>query len=360
MNIAAFDIYRYALPLKRPLRAGAELLRAREGFIIRVTDDQGRVGIGDVAPLPGVSPESAAQALDAAMCLCRGVWRGESEHLDAIVSSFENTPSAPTGFFMAQDMLLAKIDGLSLAQQLGGQSRDTVSVNALVDWETGVNELELQRIQERGYSTVKIKVGRRNVHDDARRVRELYAALPEGIALRLDANRSWNMSDALKFAHEVRECPVEYIEEPLRNPDEIGDFAGDTGMKVALDESVLHHIHHIGTLQRTQGVSAVVLKPTLLGGLANVVEFAREAHLLGMTPVVSACFESGVGIAGLAHLAAALTVEDVPVGLDTYDWLAADVLRTPLAITGGKLCLTQIDEALASFDPNGLERVYHG
>ena len=360
MNIAAIDIYRYDLPLARPLRLGAEHLTSRAGYIVRATDDAGRIGLGDVAPLPGFSPESAADALDATIRMCRGVWRGEAEHLDAIVASFEETPSAPMGFFMAQDMLFAQIEGVTLAEQLGGQSRDTVSVNALIDWDGGANDAELQRIRTRGYRTVKIKVGRGTVDDDIRRVHEIRSALPDNITLRLDANRSWDFPAALQFARGVQDCAVEYIEEPLRDPGLIGDFVGDTGMAVALDESVVHHIHHIGTLQRTQGVSAVVLKPTLLGGLANVIEFAREAHFLGMTPVVSACFESGVGIAGLAHLAAALTVEDVPVGLDTYDWLVDDVLRDRLQIAEGTINLAQVDEALASFEPEGLECVFHG
>ncbi len=359
MNIASIEIFRYELPLLRPLTLRDATVSTRSGYIVRVADDEGHVGLGDVAPLPGFSPESAEAALEATIRLCRGVWLGDSEHLDAIVSSFEQSPSAPMGFFMAQDMLFAQVEGVSLAEQLGGQSRAAVSVNALIDWDMEIDETDLQRIRGRGYRTVKIKVGRRSVDEDAQRVHAIRDALGNDIGIRLDANRSWDMESAVRFAQSVFECVIDYIEEPLRDPDLLGDFVGDTDMAVALDESVLHHIHRIGTLQRTQGVSVVVLKPTLLGGLANVVEFAREAHVLGMTPVVSGCFESGVGIAGLAHLAAALTVEDVPVGLDTYDWLKHDVLAQRIAIENGAMRLAQVNEALATFDATGLERVFH-
>jgi o-succinylbenzoate synthase len=359
MNIASIDIFRYTLPLSRPLKAGSTSFDTRSGYIVRVADDAGHVGLGDVAPLPGVSRESFEQALEATINLCRGVWLGDAAHLDAIVRSFEETPSAPTGFFMAQDMLLAQIDGVTLAEHLGGQSRDAVSVNALLDWDEGTADAELQRVHDAGYGTVKLKVGRAAIDEDVRRVHAVRDALGGDITLRLDANQSWDMDAALRFATGVRDCAIEYIEEPLQDPAHIGDFAGDTGLAVALDESVAYHIHRIGTLQRTQGVSAVVLKPTLVGGLANVVEFAREAHLLGITPVVSACYESGVGIAGLAHLAAALTVEDVPAGLDTYHLLREDVLGERLELVEGRLRLAQIDRALASFDSSSLERVFH-
>ena len=70
--------------------------------------------------------------------------------------------------------------------------------------------------------------------------------------------------------------------------------------------------------------SAAVLKPTLLGGVGATIRRAAEARSVGVRPVLSAAFESGVGLRGVAALAAATGAE--PAGLDTYRWLAADVL----------------------------------
>ena len=48
--------------------------------------------------------------------------------------------------------------------------------------------------------------------------------------------------------------------------------------------------------------------------------------------VVSSTFESGVGMRHLVALAAALG--DTPAGLDTYRWLADDVLERRLSLAG--------------------------
>ena len=56
---------------------------------------------------------------------------------------------------------------------------------------------------------------------------------------------------------------------------------------------------------------------------------AGWALCLGVTPVISSAYESGVGMAAVAL--AAVGDRPVPAGLDTYRTMAEDVLETPLA-----------------------------
>ena len=57
----------------------------------------------------------------------------------------------------------------------------------------------------------------------------------------------------------------------------------------------------------TFGVVALVLKPSVLGGFEPCAAAAAAARNRGVAAVVSAAFESGVGVAACAHLAAAST-----------------------------------------------------
>jgi len=77
---------------------------------------------------------------------------------------------------------------------------------------------------------------------------------------------------------------------------------------------------------------AVVLKPTLVGGVSRTLRFAERAALLGMQPIISSAYETGVGTAALVALAAGVGGEEVPAGLDTYRRLAGDVLRPRLTL----------------------------
>jgi len=75
---------------------------------------------------------------------------------------------------------------------------------------------------------------------------------------------------------------------------------------------------------------AVVLKPTLLGGISRTLRFADAASRLDMKPVIGSAYETGVGTAALISLAAGMGGEGIPAGLDTYRRLAKDVLRPRL------------------------------
>jgi O-succinylbenzoate synthase len=99
---------------------------------------------------------------------------------------------------------------------------------------------------------------------------------------------------------------------------------------VALDETLVGM--DPGVLEEHRYARAVVLKPTLLGGISNTLRMAERALDLGMTPVVSSSYESGVGTAALVALASGIGEHSVPAGLDTYRVLAEDVLGTPLVL----------------------------
>ena len=66
----------------------------------------------------------------------------------------------------------------------------------------------------------------------------------------------------------------------------------------------------------------------LIGGLAATLRLALHARSVGVRPVLSAAFESSIGLRGVAALAAATGAE--PAGLDTARWLASDVLADPI------------------------------
>jgi hypothetical protein len=85
-------------------------------------------------------------------------------------------------------------------------------------------------------------------------------------------------------------------------------------------------------------------------------DFAFPIHRL----VLSAAFESGVGIANLAAYAAAFSKPEIPAGLDTYSWLAADVLAEKLPFNDGALSLGETMVAAQNVDTSKLELLWAG
>lgn len=321
-----FSVHPYRLPLTAPLTLAGVCHAAREGVLLRAEDATGRVGWGDAAPLPGFSTETRDEAA-AALARLDG-WRGRWDDAEAI-AALDLPPSARFALETALLDLAAQAADRPMPHLLHPDPEVSLEVNALLagDDPDALAREAAARAAE-GYRTLKLKVGRRPVEADVALVRTVRDRVGPAVALRADANRAWTLEEASTFAQGVRGLGLAYVEEPLRDPAELPVLWFDTGLPIALDESLA------GTdpdhLEGKGWAAAVVLKPTLLGGIARTLAFAHRARALGIVPVLSAAFESGVALRAAVALAAA--TGGAAAGLDPYRRLAADTLapRLPL------------------------------
>lgn len=355
MNAPCVELFQYDLPLREPFPLRSGRIARRQGLILRL--DLDTPALGEIAPLPGVSVETLDEVRDAAIQWCQTVCArptGSRGALAETVATLPNVPSLRFGIDYA-------VEGRSIQKPDRIDSRGTrLFLNGLVAGNRDEAISQAERLCRAHYRAAKLKVGRRSVDEDAEIVRAVRNALGPAISLRLDANRAWTYEHALAFAHETRECGIEYIEEPLQEPERLAEFAHESRMPVALDETVVENAGQEGLLRDRPWVRAVILKPTLLGDVATLNRLAAEAASCGTKAVVSSCFESGVGIAALAHWASCTLDSEVPMGLDTYQWLAEDVLNQRPQVDQGAFNLDEIDACLATLNVAKMECVFRG
>lgn len=343
MQITSFSIYRYKLPLAAPLKFPLQMLYRREGLLMRAASSSGDVGWGEAAPLPGFSKERLQEATRQSFKLKRimtgrtvaGDWSDLRNNLEAELGGMSLAASVRFGFEMALWSLYAEIHETTVPALLTDEPRATVSFNGLLDDESDDVLEEARAMRDSGFKAVKLKVGRGSIDEDIDRVQAVSKALGGTVALRLDANQAWDMDEALAFAEGTKDAGYEYLEEPLFNPEELPVFAEQTGVPVALDESLVGIAPD--TLGKHDYAAALVIKPTILGGIAHALDLAEKARALGMDAVVSGAYETGVGTMGLVALAACLGGRDVPMGLDTYRRLETDVCRPRLKMENGQI-----------------------
>jgi O-succinylbenzoate synthase len=341
VTIADARLYRYRLPLTDSLRVGGHSLAERQGLLLRVTGPDGREGWGEAAPLPGFSPDTLDDATTQARRL-RADLPGlnlAASSLDALLDRLPTNATPASVRFAVESAaveLLAATQNSSVRRVLGGGD-GTVALNALIPATTPDLDAVADRIRRAGYRAVKVKVGRADAEADATRVRRLRGLLGPDVALRLDANRLWTWDAAVAFAEALGDVPLAYVEEPLRTPGRLPEFVEQTGLPVALDETTRERRPE--TLPADFPVRAVVLKPTLLGGIGETRRWAEWARARDATLVLSASYESGVGLRMLAALAGALS--EAPAGLSTYSRLADDVLRPRLSLDGAEADVEQ-------------------
>ncbi len=338
------ELFRYRLPLTAPTALRHTTLSERTGFLICLTSG-GEEGWGEAAPLPGFSRETEAEVLHSLKAL-RACGDVSEAALDAHPSSVR---------FAVESALLdlgAQQEGKTMADVLHPHPVAQLPLNALVTTSGEHAVEEVNRLIEAGYRTVKLKVGRGSVEDDIRIVQCIQRGLSVDTKLRLDANRAWSFEEALRFASSIDPEAIEYLEEPLAEPSRLGALVEATGLPLALDESLVG-LRPDG-LAEHHYAQAIVLKPSVGGGLYWAARMAERARELGMVPVVSNAFESGVGLR--AHVALAAALAPAPAGLSTYRRFAEDVFPERLSMDGPSV---DVAEVLAPRTPDlhKLERI---
>ena len=287
-----------------PLRSGG----VRRGILVRLRD-----GWGDAAPLEGWSSESFEDLLE-------WIRRGA------------NPADAPASMRCALETTNWTI------------RHDEVPVNALLTGSFGEIRSQAQRAIGGGCECLKIKTTGLSFEEVPLLLESILQIGP--CRFRLDANRNWSLSEVLRLADGLKGFPIEYFEEPIADPLGLPDLIERSDVPIALDET-LREIRP-KDLANYEGAAALVLKPTLLGGFQICCEFAEAGAALGMRSVVSAAFESGVGIHALGRFAASL--ESISAaGLDTYSRLQSDVLSQRLEFPGfvfqARQPLPKVDES---------------
>ncbi len=316
------DIFPYHLPLKRPWVAAETILTDRMGALVRLTDKEGRCGWGDCAPLP-----SGGQA-DAVLAALRAWSSHPSDmHFSAL------PPEARWAIETAQADLAAQQHGLPLWRHLGGTS-GSIEINAALGPLDDDLPERLAKACAQGFRIGKIKVGIGPVEEEIVRLK----ALPDGLRLRLDANRAWNDDDARRFLTATADLPIDGLEEPLAHPEpsHLAALQAIVPYAIAIDES----LPRLGSevLIATQAVRRFVIKPARHGGISATLSLAHAARQAGIEVVLTSVVDSAIGVTAAAHLAAALGSDSVH-GLGTSDWLAAD-LASPPPVTNGVLQLS--------------------
>lgn len=331
------------------------MLEERHGLLVRLEGEAGAVGWGEAAPLPGFSVERLNDAVEEfrqiAEALAGIEVPGTSLSVpEGLIRPDELSPSVLFGVESALVELRAAARATSVPRLLGGGA-PTVSVNALIGAEQQDLENTARSLEAKGYRAVKLKVGRASIDADVQRVRTVRRALGSEVQLRLDANRAWSYADARFFAEQIEDLSVDYVEEPLADPSELPRFTEETALPVAIDETTRESAP--ADLAERGRIAAVVLKPTLLGGVIRVREWVESARAEGATPVFSAAYESGVGLRMIVALSSVFST--VPAGVSTYEQLKTDVLVPRLSLPGPVVEVAPLWES--SVERSHLERL---
>ncbi|OOF59550.1 o-succinylbenzoate synthase [Rodentibacter myodis] len=305
----SFNLYRYSIPVDSQLILRDRFLKRREGLIVRVNCSS--EGWGEIPPLPGFSEETLEQAEAQAI-----EWLTKWQALDC---------SSPR--LSLDDVFPSVAFGISCAMnEMKGDLKEAGNYHTAPLCYGDPDELYSELATLPGEKVAKIKVGMYEANRDGLIADMFLEAIPD-LTLRLDANRRWTLEKALQFVAKIKpthRSRIQFLEEPCKTPDLSREFAAQTGIAIAWDETVRDPNFQ---LKKEPHLAAIVIKPTLMGSLERCVALIEQAHALGLTAVISSSIESSLGLTQLARIAQQYTPNVTP-GLDTLDLMDYQLLRS--------------------------------
>lgn len=338
-----------------------QLYRVRSGSILELIDDEGILSYGEIAPWPGLNAESLTMtdeqvrkinenisnlSLDTTL----GVW----DFLRKGMGDMTLLPSVHFGLESALLNLLSIRKSIWPAEWLFPVFHFLIPVNALL---VDITDLEkrITTILEEGYHTLKVKVGVRSQSEEVATLMRI-RQIDRDLRVRLDANRAWSLQEAVSFGFRIDPEMIEYIEEPCRNYRDLSEFHRQTGLPIALDESLNSVPNWFD--DAPQGLCALILKPEVLGGITKTLQIARLANQKGWKVVMSNAFLSGIGLGMIAQLAAGLSDATTAAGLDTFKSFDEDIIEPAFAVQNGCVDLSQLPDQNITLKKQLLQRIF--
>ncbi|UQN07888.1 enolase [Deinococcus sp. QL22] len=208
----------YRLPLTSALAWGVHsALTAAEHVLVRVTLDDGAVGIAEAPPRPTIYGETAASVVAILTHLAPaliGLPITDAEALNRVRNSVANNHTARGALDMALWDARARAGGQTLFDTLlGPNTRVRVSFILGIDTPAGMLA-EAERVVAAGVRCLKVKVGRNHARDLGV-IRDLRATFGEAVQLYADSNETLTPAEAPAALDAMREAGLMYVEEPL-------------------------------------------------------------------------------------------------------------------------------------------------
>lgn len=351
MKVVSVRAYRYDIPFRRPFETSQGALRVRSGLILEAEADNGRVGYGEVAPLTGFSRESLEECIIPVRNLSRDMINLQVPTTpDDLANWIKTHPTAPAsvvfGIESALSDLAAQQAELPLAKWYRHQALLEVPVNAVLSGDD--IEQQARTKAEHGYRAFKLKIGALTIDQDLNRIALIRGAIGPKAALRLDANRAYQYSDAETLLRALNPYAIEYVEEPLHSPtaDEMRALRSTTGIPVAIDESLMEwerraHVDDKSILLSHDVLAAydvAILKPALLGSIGETISLGECFLSAGKRIVVTSALDAGFALSAALHVACALQLQSA-CGLDTASILEDQLMTNPPTPSHGLLRL---------------------
>ncbi|MCA1758597.1 MAG: o-succinylbenzoate synthase [Bacteroidales bacterium] len=325
---------KYELHFKRPASTSRRTYKTRTVWYLML-EQSGKTGIGECAPLPGLSTETPEEVETLLNEICA--------NLPYFVENPDATKNISSVRFALETALIDLQNGgrQVLFPSKFTEGKQGIRINGLI-W-MGESEFMLQQIQEKldaGFRCIKLKIGSLNFEKELKilsSIREKYDT--RQITLRVDANGAFNLNEAIEKLRKLAQFVLHSIEQPIAAGQwkEMAAVCKESPIPVALDEELIG-IYSKNEKEQLLDViqpQFLVLKPSLHGGFSGCSEWIEGAEKRSIGWWVTSYLESNIGLNAIAQWTFHKNAQSYQ-GLGTGGLFTNNIL-SPLEIRGEEL-----------------------
>lgn len=326
---------KYILNFKNPSGTSRGILKTKETWFI-ILQQNDKIGIGETGLFRGLSCDDVPNYEEKLHWVCENIHLG----LDVLLQELIKFPSIQFGLEQAFLSLKSQTT-FELFPTKFTQGKEAININGLI-W-MGDKDFMKSQIKEKlatGFSCIKMKIGAIDFETELsllKSIRKEFSA--NEIVLRVDANGAFSPKEALQKLEQLSKFDIHSIEQPIKQGqmEAMADLCSKTPVPIALDEEL---IGVFSSEERQQLLATIkpqyiILKPSLLGGFANSLEWITLAEQNNFGWWITSALESNVGLNAIAQFTYHLK-NPMPQGLGTGS-LFTNNFESPLEINNGKL-----------------------
>jgi len=291
--ITSIETYALAVPLLRPIADSTAAMSHWTVPVVEITTADGRVGTG----ISGVhcGPELLCNVID--NYYAEALLGASSEDIIGTWTRLYWLPTHWVGRAGVVHMALGMVDialwdlaaqraGVPLWRLLGGTADPVEAYNTDGGWlNFTVDELvrDLTSLVDQGWRRVKMKVGKPDWREDARRVRAVRGEIGEDVTLMCDANQRWDLSTANRIMPVLEEARMDWVEEPLHADDLESHrrLQHSSRLDIAAGESIYSY-HQFASFISADALRVVQVDATRVAGVTEWLQVAAYASGRGL------------------------------------------------------------------------------
>lgn len=309
-QIVSIDFQTQSIALKKPFTIALGTITQADNIFIKITTDDGIVGIGEAAPETFVTGETLTSCKAALEWLTQKLIGQNPLNIAKIHETMNReilgNGAAKAAIDIACYDILGKTANLPLYQLLGGHN-DFVQTDMTISIDTpSVMAAEAKKHVELGFKAIKIKVGVDPI-EDVTRILAIREAVGPTIQLRVDANQGWTPKEAIRAIERISPYDIAFIEQPVaaKNLDGLKFVRDHVTDSIMSDESAFIP-QDAFSLVKKDVVDYVNIKLMKCGGIYPALKIIAICESAGVACMIGCMSgESNISVAAAAHLAAA-------------------------------------------------------